>query len=101
MQGVAGIGETVQAGLQMVPLYQQNKAVKGLDKAAGAAGMTTQDFLKSKSTQITDKSGAVTGYNLGGQTLKADFFNQGNQQFQGGLLDVFDTEGINKLYKTD
>ena len=101
MQGVAGIGETVQAGLQMVPLYQQNKAFKGLDKAASSAGMTTQDFLKSKATQITDTSGAVTGYNLGGQTLQADFFNQGNQQFQGGLLDMFDTEGINKLYKRD
>ena len=101
MQGVAGIGQTVQAGLQMVPLYQQNKAFKGLDKAAGVAGMSSQDFLKSKATQITDTSGAVTGYNLGGQTLQADFFNQGNQQFQGGLLDMFDTEGINKLYKTD
>ena len=101
MQGVAGIGQTVQAGLEMVPLFQENKAFKGLDKAAEAKGMSTQDFLKSKATQITDTSGAVTGYNLGGQTLQADFFNQGNQQFQGSLLDVFDTEGINKLYKTD
>ena len=100
MQGVAGIGQTVQAGLQMVPLYQQNKAIKGLDKAAEGVGMSSQDFLKSKATQITDTSGKITGYNLGGQTLEADFFNQGNQQFQGGLLDMFDTEGINKFYKT-
>ena len=99
MQGVAGIGETVQAGLQMVPLYQQNKAVKGLDKAAGAAGMSTQDFLKSKA-EIKDGAGAVTGYRLNGQDLKADFFEQGNQAFQGALLDMFDTEGINKFYKT-
>ena len=99
MQGVAGIGETVQAGLQMVPLYQQNKAVKGLDKAASAAGMSTQDFLKSKA-EIKDGAGAVTGYRLNGQDLKADFFEQGNQAFQGALLDMFDTEGINKFYKT-
>ena len=99
MQGVKGIGQTVEAGLQMVPLYQQNKAVKGLDKAAGAAGMSTQDFLKSKA-EIKDGAGAVTGYRLNGQDLKADFFEQGNQAFQGALLDMFDTEGINKFYKT-
>ncbi len=100
MQGVKGIGQTVQAGLKMVPLYQQNQAIKGLDKASENAGMSSQDFLKSQATELTDMSGAVTGYDLGGQTLEADFFNQGNQQFQGALLDMFDTKAINKFYKT-
>lgn len=100
MQGVAGIGETVQAGLQMVPLYQQNKAFKGLDKAASSAGMTPQEFLKSKASEIKDDTGKLTGYRLNKKDLEADFFEQGNQAFQGGLLDMFDTEGINKFYKT-
>lgn len=100
MQGVAGIGQTVQAGLQMVPLYQQNKAFKGLDKAAESKGMTPQEFLKVNSQIKFDDAGKITGYRLNGQDLKADFFDQGNQAFQGSLLDMFDTEGINKLYKT-
>ena len=100
MQGVAGIGETVQAGLQMVPLYQQNKAIKGLNKAAEAKGMTAQEFLKTNSKINFDDSGKISGYRLNGQDLKADFFEQGDQQFQGALLDVFDTEGINNFYKT-
>jgi len=100
MQGVAGIGQTVEAGLQMVPLYQQNKAIKGLDKAAEGVGMSSQDFLKNKASEIKDDAGKLTGYRLDGQDLQADFFSQGNQQFQGALLDIFDTEGINKFYKT-
>lgn len=101
MQGVKGIGQTVEAGLQMVPLYKQNKAVKGLDKAAEAEGVTTQNFLKTKAEEVKDDAGKLTGYRLNGQELKADFFEQGNQAFQGALLDMFDTEGINKFYKTE
>ncbi len=100
MQGVKGIGQTVEAGLQMVPLYQQNKAIKGLNKAAEAKGMTAQEFLKTNSKINFDDSGKISGYRLNGQDLKADFFEQGDQQFQGSLLDIFDTEGINKFYKT-
>lgn len=101
MQGVAGIGETVQAGLQMVPLFQENKAFKGLNKAAEARGMTPQQFLQVNSQIKFDDAGKISGYKLNGQDLKADFFDQGNQAFQGALLDMFDIEGINKLYKTD
>lgn len=101
MQGVKGLGETVQAGLQMVPLYQQNKAIKGLNKAAEAKGMTSQEFLKTNSQIKFDDAGKISGYRLNGQDLKADFFEQGNQAFQGALLDMFDTQGINNLYKTN
>jgi hypothetical protein len=112
-QGIQGIGNVVQQGLNMVPLYQKGadaRAVNKLERQAGRAGVDVNEYVKKNSyiQAATGTAGSAQIGNVGDDNYKAavtqssDYVPQknlmkwgdGNVQDVTGLLNA---KGANQM----